>query len=518
MYDVLIKNGTVIDGSGNAAKKMDVAIQNGLIVDLAPEISGKANVVIDAKEMFVAPGFIDVQNHSDSYWTIFDQPDQLSLLSQGITSIVMGNCGSSLAPLLSQDSIKAIQKWHNLSGININWVSVSELLATLAKKPLGLNVATLVGYATIRRGLLRDKIRELQPSEIRVIDRIIEQGLAEGAMGLSLGLVYAHEINSTVDELKKIAVSLKPHNKYLSVHLRSEAGHILESLDEVLELADSVGVPVKISHLKIRGKEHWPLFDQMISKLEIAYHRGVKVSFDVYPYDTSWSVLYTYLPKWAYEGGRVRILENISQPMNRRKILDYLRDQNQNFQNIIVAEANGNQNFVGKSLKQIATSQEVSVEEALLNLIFATNAQIVVFDQNLSLEQVELLCASPLSFVATDGAGFNSKTSGLVHPRCFGTMPRFLKMTREKKLLKWEAAIKKITSEPANFLGVKDRGLIAKNKFADVVIFDPLTVKDNADYSNSFLLSSGINKVLVNGKVAFDGERVLELNGKIISR
>ncbi len=518
MLDILIKNGTVIDGTGSPGKKLDVGIEKGRVVELAPNIGAKAARVINAQDKFVTPGFIDIQNHSDSYWTLFDQPEQASLLSQGITSIIIGNCGASLAPLLSAESIKTIQKWHNLSGININWASVAEFLQMLAAMPLGVNVGTLVGHATLRRGLVGDKVRELTSDELKIMDKTLRDALNQGALGLSMGLIYAHEVNSSATELREILGNLKPVNKYLSVHLRSEAGHVLESLDEVIDLAQTSDISVKISHLKIRGKTNWPLFDRLMSRLEIAYHQGVKISFDVYPYDTSWSVLYTYLPKWAYEGGREQITRSAADPVSRRKILDYLRDQNQDFKNIIVAEAAGNNNYVGKTIAQIADNQSVSVEEAIVNLVTATNAQVIVFDHNLSQEQVELFCMSPLSMIATDGAGFNSHSSKLVHPRCFGTMPRFLKMVREQKLLKWEQAIKKITSEPAGLLGVSDRGVLAKNKMADVVIFNPQTVSDKADYTNSDLLSVGIDAVVVNGALSYSEAQVLQTNGTVIKR
>src|SRR3989344_624348 len=518
MYDIIIKNGTVIDGLGKAGKKLDIAIEKGKIVEIASTISAKAAQTINAQDKFVTPGFIDIQNHSDSYWTLFDQPEQASLLSQGITSIIIGNCGASLAPLLNPESIKTIQKWHNLSGININWASMPELLQMLSTMPLGVNVGTLVGHATLRRGLVGDKIRQLTDDELKIMDKTLQDALAAGALGLSMGLIYAHEVNSSVAELKEVIANLKPTNKYLSVHLRSEASHILEAVDEVIDLASATGTAIKISHIKVRGRKNWPLFDRVMNKIEVAYHQGLKIAFDVYPYSTSWSVLYTYLPKWAYEGGRTEILKVIADPLSRRKILDYLRDQSQDFKNIIVAESSGNSNFVGKTLGQIAENQNSSVEEAVLNVITATNAQVIVFDHNLSDEQVELFCASPLSMIATDGAGFNQKSQGLVHPRCFGTMPKFLRMVREKKLLKWETAIRKLTGEPADFLGIADRGAIAVGRYADIVIFDPQTISDKADYKNPDLLSDGIDAVLVNGKISYIPKKVLGTSGLVIKR
>ncbi|MBI4049590.1 MAG: amidohydrolase family protein [Candidatus Doudnabacteria bacterium] len=519
MYSVVIKNGSILDGTGKLAYRADIAVEKRKIVEISPSIpAAKAQQVIDAKDKFVAPGFIDIQNHSDSYWTLFDQPDQKSMLAQGITTIIVGNCGASLAPLPTQEAIKAVQKWHDLSGVNLNWVTFAEFVASLSQKKLGVNVGSLAGHATIRRGLLADQIRAVTADEIKIMEDILRKSLEEGAFGFSLGLIYAHEVNSSQEELAALTRVLKVHGRYLTVHLRSEASHILEALDEVIELAKSSEVPLKISHLKIRGQKNWHLFDRVMSKLEIAYHQGLDLSFDVYPYDTSWSVLYTYLPKWAYDGGRTQILRRINQPAERRKILDYLRAAEENLGEIVIAMAQHNPGFIGKTIAQIAANQAVSNEEAVLNVLSACETQAIVFDHNLSAQQVELLTFSPLSLVATDGAGYSKETESLVHPRCFGTMPRFLRMVREKRTINWESAIRKLTSEPARILGISDRGKVSKNHFADLVIFDPKKITDRATYEHPFIYPDGMEQVLVNGQLAYMSQNVAGHFGAVIKR
>lgn len=519
MYDILIKNANIVDGTGILPYKSDLAIKDGLIEDIGLNINPKKSpTVIDANNMMVTPGFIDIQNHSDSYWTLFDQPDQLSMLVQGITTIVIGNCGSSVAPLTTPESIKTIQKWHNLSGVNVNWTSFKEFLHVLSNMRLGPNVASLVGHATLRRGLIGDQARKSTPDEIKVMERLLEQSLSEGGFGLSLGLVYAHEVDSTTDELESLAKLLKNPGKYLSVHLRSESSKILESVDEVVELAARCKISVKISHLKVRGQANWHFFDHVINHLENAYHQGIDISFDVYPYDSSWSVLYTYLPRWSYEGGRKEILRRLNTDTDRRKILDYLKEQKFDYRSMIVASANNSSGFIGKNLDEIAINQGTSNEEALLNTITATDAQVIVFDHNLSMEQVELFASSPLSLIATDGAGYSTEAGSLIHPRCFGTMPAFLKLVRQKKILRWEQAVKKITSEPARLLGIKDRGVIAKKMFADINIFNPETIADHATYLDPYQLPVGISHVIVNGKLAVENNKMQGQWGKVISR
>ncbi|HEV8601555.1 MAG TPA: amidohydrolase family protein [Patescibacteria group bacterium] len=519
MYDILIKNGTVIDGTGQPGRKLDVAFSGGKISDIAENIpAAKALTTLDAKDKLVVPGFIDIQNHSDSYWTLFDQPEQMSLLAQGITTIIIGNCGSSLAPLSTPEAIKTIQKWHSLSGVNVNWSTFAELLSVLKKKKIGVNVGSLVGHATIRRGLLSDQIRSITPDELSIMDKQVRTALDEGALGLSMGLVYAHEVNSTFDELLTLTSELKRQRKYLSIHLRSEGSHILEGLDEILVLASDTGIPVKISHLKIQNKKNWHLFDRVINKLENAYHQGIKISFDAYPYGSTWSVLYTYLPKWAYEGGRLEILRRINSEMDRRKILDYLKAAEYDYKNIIIADAEENEVFIGKTISDIARNQNVSEPEAVLNILSACKAQVIIFDHNLLNEHVELFASSPLSMIATDGAGYSKTSVELVHPRCYGTMPRFLRMVREKRILSWEQAIKKITLEPAQLLGLQARGVIKKGAAGDAVIFDPNKITDHADYNHPYQLPTGIDAVLVNGKLSLKQNEIKELTGQVIAR
>lgn len=516
MYDILILNGTVLDGTENPGKLLDVAIQKDKIIKVGDLKFAKAKEIIDAKGKYATPGFIDIQNHSDSYWTLFDQPKQASLLSQGITTIITGNCGSSLAPLPNREALKSIQKWHSLSGLNFNWMSFADFFETLSTQTLGVNVGSLIGHATIRRGLVGDEVRALTIDEIKIQNEMLRQGLEEGAMGMSLGLVYAHEVDSSFDELSSLVSTLNEKGKFLSVHLRSEGSHILQALDEVLDLSRKTSIPIKISHLKIRGKKNWHLFDLVIDKLENAYHHGTNVSFDVYPYATSWSVLYTYLPRWAYEGGRDQVLAHLANNLDRRKIIDYLKDQGHDFDNLIVTSALANNSFVGKSIKQIAINQNVSSEEAVLNVLSGTRTQVSVFDHNLSDEQAELLMTSPLSVIATDGAGYDLNSDSFMHPRCFGTMPKFLRLIRDKKLMSWERAIGKITSDPAKILNLANRGNISEGKLADIVVFDPLLITEKSTYEHPNLISEGIEAVLVNGVVSFRNGEVLQTAGEVL--
>jgi N-acyl-D-amino-acid deacylase len=521
MYSLVIKNATVIDGSGKPGEVLDVAVQGDEIVNVDRSITSSAQNTIDATGKILAPGFVDLQNHSDSYWQLFDNPSLDSLITQGYTTILVGNCGASLAPLLSHEALLSMQKWHNLEATNINWTFFSEYIEELSRRRLACNVATLVGYSTLRRAVVADQIRSLDKQEAVALQNALRDSLEAGAFGLSNGLSYAHEIIISELELFELAKIVKNYDGLFSVHLRSEGSEIVEALDEALDIAKNTEVNLKIAHLKLRNEVNWNKFPEVTNLLDTAYHQGVNVHFDVYPYDTIWQALYSYLPKWAMEGGRAIMLKHFSDPVQKNKILTYLNNINVKFPGILVASTANKLNFTGKTIGQIAKNLEVSSEQAVLDLIQNGGSEVLVFEKNLDENQVSQLLTHPLSFVGTDGAGFAEKSAGgrLVHPRCFGTAPKFLNQTVGKGVLSMESAIQKLTSGPAKKLGLKKRGEIKIGNFADLVLFDKDKIKDQATYQNPFLFSQGIDYVFVNGKAALaSGKLTGQLPGYVLRK
>ncbi len=514
MYSLLIKNATVIDGTGKPGEILDVAVQGDQIVNIAPRIDSQARSVVDAADKVLAPGFVDLQNHSDSYWQIFDNPSLDSLITQGYTTILVGNCGASLAPLLSPDAILAMQKWHNLEGINLNWQTFSEFMEELSKKRFACNVGSLVGYATLRRAIVGDQIRSLEKGEADSIKKVLEESMDAGAFGLSNGLSYSHEIIISELELFEMAKVVKAKNGLFVIHLRSESEQVVEAVDEALEIARATESNLKISHLKVRNENNWHKLPEITSLLDTAYHQGVNVHFDLYPYEIMWQPLYSYLPKWAIEGGRAVMLKHFSDPTQKNKILLYLNNLGIKFADIKVASTANKLNFTGKTIGQIAKNLECSSEQAVLHLIQNGGAEVMVFEKNLDAGQVEQLLLHPLSFIATDGAGFGATGNGLVHPRSFGTAPKFLNWVQARASLGLPAAIKKLSSGPAKKLGLKKRGEIKIGNFADLVIFDKRKIRDRATYENPYQFSEGIEYVFVNGKAAVaEGKTTGQLPG-----
>ncbi len=520
MYSTIFKNAKIYDGIANEPFMGDVAIEGDKIVNIAEKINSSAENVHDLQGLTLTPGFIDLQNHSDSYWQIFDNPKFDSLITQGFTTLLIGNCGASLAPLLSNDALYSIQKWHSLEGANINWQTFDEYIKELSKHKFACNIASLVGYSTLRRGIIGDQIRPLEKDELPAIKNALIQSLNSGAFGLSSGLSYSHEIIISELELFEMAKILKEKQVLFSVHLRSESSEIVESIDEVLDIARATDVEIKISHLKIRGENNWPKFEEVISKLDTAYYQGLKIHFDAYPYTSIWQVLYSYLPKWAIEGGRRTMLEHFSNPVQKNKILSYLNNSVVNFQQMYIASSGNRLNFVGKTIGQIAKNMGCSSEQAVLNIIENGGSEVLVFDHNLKPEQVQKIINHPLSFVATDGGGFSASIKNrLVHPRCFGTSAKFLKQAVESSPENISSAIKKLSSGPAKKIKLKNRGEIKIGNFGDLVVLNESKINDLATYENPYQFSQGIEHVFVNGKAAvFNGKLTENLDGYVLKK
>jgi N-acyl-D-amino-acid deacylase len=506
MYKTIIKNGIVIDGSGALQKSADIAINDDKIIAIGDLHEQKAEHIIDAQGMYVTPGFVDIQNHSDAYLAIFEHPQFENLTAQGITTIIVGNCGASLAPLLSRDALLSVQKWHDVHGFNTNWISFGEYLYELGKKTYGANIGSLVGYSTLRRGIIGDDLRSLKPDELTQITHTLRQSLRDGAFGLSSGLSYAHEAIVGESELLALTQVLAEEHALFSMHLRSEGSEIMESLAEALNFAAKAkqtadGLNLKISHFKVRGKSNWHLLPHAVEQLENAYQKLGNIHFDLYPYDFTWQVLYSYLPRWAYEGGREMLMRNLKDPLKRAKIIAYLNSKEINYSELYIASTALAMNVAGKRVGEIAVRHETSSEEALLAIIENGGSDILAFEQNIDPEQVEELLVHPLAMISTDGSAFgpeNSASRDLVHPRCFGTMPAFLNFALQKKTIAIEEAVHKITGIPAAKVGLKNRGIIKVGNYADIAIFSA-DIAAHATMQNPFLFPTGMEYVLANG-------------------
>ena len=519
MLDILIKNGTVVDGLGTPAYHADIAIKNGRIEKIGFLGEPSAETMIDATGLYVAPGFVDINNASDRHWTLFSHPNLESHLYQGVTTIIGGNCGSSLAPLSTGNIILNIQKWADVSRINVNWFTVKEFFEETKKRKLLLNFGSLIGHSTLRRDIVGDEFRKLTENEFLQMKELLEKGLQEGALGFSTGLNYSHTKIAPPEEITGLVSILSARGgsafggkrKIYSTHLRDERKNLYESVLETIETAKKTQAGVEISHFKAVGKDNWPLFDKSLEAIETAA-QNLDINFDIYPYTSTATVFYTLLPDWIAVGGRAKLVENLRSNELKSKVISELQGKEDDFKKIIVASGNIDKVFIGKTIDEIAKNQGGSVIEAIINLLIAAEGKLIVFWPALSEENFIKALKSPLAIIASDGATYNlndAKSGFLAHPRSFGCFNRVLsRYVREKNIISLEEAIKKMTALPALKAGLAYRGAIEPKYFADIAIFNPELIKDMATFENPFQYSRGLHTVIINGRVAL-------INGQI---
>lgn len=523
MYDIIIKNGTIIDGSGNKMFMDDIGIKEDKIKEIGDLRNEKAYVIIDAKGQYVSPGFIDINNHSDTYWRIFLDPNLESLVHQGITTIIGGNCGSSLAPLASKDIIQTIQKWADIKLVNLNWLSMKEFFKELENRKIALNFASLTGHATLRRGILGDKVENLSGEKLKPMKKMLEKSLKDGSIGFSTGLVYTHAKLASKEEIVEMAKIVKKYNGVYTTHVRGESEELLQAVAEAIDVARESGVNLQISHLKAMGEKSWPLFEEALKLIEKANKEGINVNFDVYPYTATGSVLYVLLPDWIAEGGKKIMIHRLKDPVIKQKLLKEMKESGYDYSKVVISISPINKTLSRKRIVDIAEAQGRSVEETIIDILIASEGRVITMMEVLSEDNVIKAIKNPLSIISTNGSGYNvgHKSSGeLVHPRNFGSFPRILaRYVKEKKILSWEEAIYKMSGKPAEKFNLKNRGIIKEGNFADVTIFNPKTIEDLATPENPYQYSRGVNYVIVNGKIVLNNGKLENVKaGEVLKR
>lgn len=471
---LLIRSARVIDGVGQPPFTADVLIDGNKISAIGYFPARKADTVIDGLGYYLMPGFIDAHSDIDHSLSLLTDAHQKNFLLQGITTVVGGHCGSSLAPLL-YGSLESIRKWTNVDKVNVNWHSVKEFFNVLKKKKIGINFATLVGHSTIRRSLIGNDRRDLTEKELEVFQDILENALQEGALGLSVGLGYVHGRQTPFRELKTLTAVAKRHNVPIFVHLRDEEEGLLASVKEVVHLAQETGANIVISHLRpFSGKE-----DAYRQALELINNQQ-NIYFDTYASDWSLLPVYKLLPQWAQTGDLETMFAELTDGHLKGRLLQELplfkKDDL-----VIVAAADSKfleRPSPGKTIGQFAKSQGLTLNEALLKLMITTRLKALVLYKNLNFSLVKEGLFQKQSFIS-------SNNSYLSTPAFFS----FLKMALEKSL-SVEKAIAKITSWPAKKFGIAGRGIIKEGLIADLVLIkDPLR-------------EPAISLVILNGEVA----------------
>lgn len=496
---ILIKGVQVIDGEGKRkGYKADILVKDDKIAAIGSFPNKKADIIIDGLGSYVTPGFIDVKTNIDHYLSIFNNPQQADFLRQGVTTVIGGHCGASLAPLL-YGTLESIRKWADINSINVDWRTMREFLDVMEKRPLGVNFATLVGHSTVRRAIIGEELRDLTEHELEIFSTILTKSLNEGAFGFSTGLGYAHSRQTPYFEIKKLVDIVARHNGVYTTHLRNEEDGLLSSINETIKVAEETGARTIISHFRpLKGYEN-DYRDALLAISNVA--AGAELYYDIYPFDTSVVAIYTLLPKWAQNGGLEVMLANIESESTRKKIIQELPDLEGD--DIVIAQSLHNDYLVGKSIKEIAENRNISLKEALLEIMSLTKLRTTVFYKNINKDLIEDAILRDEALVASNSAGLPDAQNNLKHERFYNTFPKFLEIVAEKKAMTIEKAIYKITGLPARIYGLHRRGVIKEGNFADLTL-----IKNNK-----------IEAVLVNGKLAVKtGEIQNVMNGKILRK
>ncbi len=506
MYDLLIKNGTVIDGSGTPMFRADIAVKEGVIAEMGDLRDAIAERTIDADGHYVSPGFIDVNNHSDTYWEIFRNPGMHGMLLQGVTTIVGGNSGSSLAPIVGPESIRSIRKWTDVDSLSLNWRSMADFLGEMERRPLSVNFATLAGHGTIRRGILESPTKKPTDRDVAAMRSLLRHALDDGAIGFSTGLRYAYARLADHHEMKELLGTVSKYHGVYATYLRDEGTDLLHSVDEAIDAAKESRVPLHISHLKAVGKRNWHLLKDALDHIRVAAQDGVDISFDVYPYTASGSVLYTFLPDWVTESGREAMLHRLRDSKVRAAVVRDMKESGLDYRSMRLFVSNLSSMTGPKTVESIAKSRQTTPEEVVIDILLGTGGRAIVSLEVSSTENVEKAVQHPFSIISSNGVGYSAgyaSTGNMVHPRNFGTFPKvFATYVREKKTLSWEEAVYKMTGKPAVKFGLSDRGFLRERFKADIVVFDPSTVADRSTMNDPFRYPDGIRAVVVGGIVA----------------
>jgi len=518
MLDLLIQGGTVIDGSGRGRWISDVAIEGGKIVEIRPDLTGDAREVIEARGLVVCPGFIDIHSHTD--FTLSQNPLCESKLRQGITTEVVGNCGFTAAPVCPDHFNDLMGYLTNTTSITEeekrtwSWRTQVDFLDWACRNGSALNVATLVGHGTLRIAAAGFEKKRLDPGDLSRLGDLLEGELERGAKGLSLGLQYEPGAFASEEELCSLAERLQRRGGFLAVHLRDESDGLLESMAEVIGVAEKTGVSLQISHLKTEGRRNWGKALEALHLVEQARTRGLPVSFDVYPYLAYGSGLVDLVPSWCRDRGIGGLLALLADPGSRDKILREMQDfygasSFHDWSNYRISSAAlpYRKEVEGRTIAQIANAWGCEAEKAVIELIADAEGAVKMVVFGMCEEDVRSFIVHEASMIASDGravAPVGPLGVGKIHPRYYGAFPRVLcRYVREQGVLNLEEAIQKMTSLPAAKSNLRGRGLLREGFWADVTLFDPERVRDCADYDDPHRFAEGIQWVIVNGEVVF---------------
>ena len=518
-FDVIIKNGTVYDGTGNRARRVDVGIKEDRIAAVGNLRNARAKTTIDARGLAVAPGFINMLSWSTES-LIADGRSQ-GELRQGVTTQIMGE-GWSMGPLNERLKKQVVAEQDDIK-FDIEWTTLAEYLKYLEKRGVSQNVASFVGATTIRQYVLGDADVQPTPAQLQEMRELVRQAMEEGALGVGSSLIYAPAFYARTEELIELCkVAARYKGKYIS-HLRSEGNEWVKAVEELIRISREAGLPAEIYHIKAAGQSNWDKVDRVIALINGARRSGLKITADMYMYTAGATGLNASLPPWAMDGGYEALFKRLEDPATRQKIAAEVRVPSDKWENLYLAAGSADRVLLvgfksdklkpltGKTLAEVAKMRGKDPVETIMDLILEDRSRVgtvyfLMAEENLKkeLRQPWVSLGSDGASMAPEGVFLKSST----HPRAYGNFARLLgKYVRDEKVISLTEAVRRLTSLPATNLGLDRRGFIRTGMFADVVVFDPQTIADRATFENPHQYSVGMKHVFVNGvHVLKDGE------------
>ena len=528
-FDLVIVNGHIVDGTGSPWYSGDVGIRNGRVAAIGNLTESARKRTIDARGRVVAPGFIDMLGQSEA--TILVDPRLPSKVYQGITTEITGE-GGSAAPL-NDAIIEADRAGYEHLKITPDWRTFRQFFARLEKQGMGINMASYVGATQVRRMVLGDDDKQPTPEQLEKMKSLVRDAMRDGAVGVSTSLEYAPAPYAKTEELIALASEAGKFGGIYATHMRNESDTVLESIDEALRIGREAHIPVEIWHLKVAGKANWGRMPEVVVKINQARAQGADISADTYAYPAWFNGMSAFVPPWAHDGGDAKLIERLKDPATRARIRKDMETPSKDWDNewqeipgpeavmIGVVQNPELKQFQGKRLSEVALAWNKDPMDALFDLLIEDKAftECAVF--GMSEPDVTLALQQPWVSVDNDSSG--ASPEGILgeehpHPRAYGTFPRILrKYVREDKKLTLEDAIRKFSALPAQRMRLTDRGVLKQGMWADVVIFDPKTVRDLATFDNPNQLSQGMDFVLVNGVPVIEGGKMTGgLPGKVL--